>query len=67
MEKLMNVEEVSRLLNVKVSTVRKWVQMGFIPHLKLGRSVRFQASVIEKWIRKSMRPGRFNRKIPVNL
>ncbi len=68
MEKLMNVREVSELLNVKPSTIRKWVHTGFIPHVKLGkRSVRFQVSIIEEWVKNSLRPGRFRRKMSVNL
>ncbi len=59
MEKLMNVEEVSELLNVSVSTVRKWVHTGFIPHVKLGkRSVRFEASALLKWLEKTRVPER---------
>ncbi len=68
MEKLMTVKEVSELLNLKPSTIRKWVHTGFIPHVKLGkRSVRFQASIIEEWVKTSLRPGRSGRKMSVNL
>ena len=60
MEKLLNIQEISDLLGVKPSTVRKWVHLGFIPHVKLGRAVRFDKKVIEDWVTERSREGRPN-------
>ena len=60
MEKLLNIQEISDLLGVKPSTVRKWVHLGFIPHVKLGRAVRFEKKAIEEWVSEQSREGRSN-------
>ena len=48
MEKLFHVAELAGLLQVKVSTIYAWVRQGKIPHIRLGRLVRFRAKDIEK-------------------
>lgn len=50
MEKLINVKQVSELLEVHVSTVYDWVNRGSIPYVKLGRLVRFKKAEIFRWI-----------------
>jgi len=60
MEKLLNIHEISELLGVKPSTVRKWVHLGFIPHVKLRRAVRFEKRAIEEWVSEQSREGRLN-------
>lgn len=60
MEKLLTVHEISDLLGVKPSTVRKWVHLGFIPHVKLGRAVRFEKKAIEEWVSEKSREGHRN-------
>jgi excisionase family DNA binding protein len=60
MEKLLNTYDISDLLGVKPSTVRKWVHLGFIPHVKLGRAVRFEKKAIEEWVSEQSREGRLN-------
>jgi excisionase family DNA binding protein len=55
---LLNTAQVAEWLNVKESTVRKWTHYGFIPHVKLGRCVRFMESEIEKWLRERAEKGR---------
>jgi excisionase family DNA binding protein len=57
-KELLDVKQVAEWLNVKESTIRKWVHYGFIPYVKLGRCVRFQESVIEKWLRERAEKGR---------
>lgn len=61
MEKLLTVHEISNFLGVKPSTVRKWVHLGFIPHVKLGRAVRFEKRKIEDWVSDLSQEGRPNR------
>ena len=61
MEKLLTVHEISNLLEVKPSTIRKWVHLEFIPHVKLGGAVRFDKQTVENWISDLSIKGRSNR------
>ncbi len=36
MEPLLTAEQVSNILNVRVSTVYEWARMDYIPHIHLG-------------------------------
>jgi len=58
MEQLLTIDEISRLLQVKKSTVYHWTCAGFIPHTKVGRFVRFRASEVEAWLQQRQRRGR---------
>lgn len=57
-KELLNTAQVAEWLNVKESTIRKWTHYGFIPHVKLGRCVRFQESEIERWLQERAEKGR---------
>ena len=57
-KELLNTAQVAEWLNVKESTIRKWTHYGFIPHVKVGRCVRFQESEIEQWLRERAEKGR---------
>ena len=57
-EELMKTGDVAAWLNVAESTVRKWVHYGFIPHVKLGRAVRFDRKGIEQWLKERTEKGR---------
>lgn len=48
--KLLNVEELSRYLNVPLPTLYTWTHQRKIPHIKMGRSLRFDRTEIEGWI-----------------
>jgi len=58
MEKLLTPQQLGQVLQVKLSTVYKWVHYGYIPSIKLGSVIRFKASAIEKWVTKKQRKGR---------
>ncbi len=47
---LLNVTEVSEWLRVKRSTLYLWAEQGMIPHVKLGRLLRFDRGEIEAWL-----------------
>ncbi|MEO7861414.1 MAG: helix-turn-helix domain-containing protein [Nitrospirales bacterium] len=47
---LMTVKEVSQWLQVKPSTLYVWAEQGMIPHLKLGRLLRFEHDEIDMWL-----------------
>ena len=55
---LLNVNEVSKLLNVKKATIYYWVHKKTIPHVKFPGAVRFQAFEVLEWIKKQKRGGR---------
>ncbi len=50
MNDLMDIKQLSTRLSVNVNTLRKWVIDAQIPYLKLGRLVRFDSAVIDKWL-----------------
>lgn len=50
MEKLLTARQVSELLEVKISTVYDWVYRGMIPHVKLGRLIRFKKAEMFRWV-----------------
>jgi excisionase family DNA binding protein len=49
---LLDTTKAAQFLGVAESTIRKWVSADYIPHIKLGRLVRFNAHSLEKWLRK---------------
>jgi excisionase family DNA binding protein len=67
MEKLLTIEQLSELLQVKLSTIYQWTHTGFIPHVKLGRLVRFRESDVLEWIKKRQHPGRLRRGVSIRL
>lgn len=64
MEKLLNVNEVSEILQVRPKTVYNWVCYGHIPHLKVNSSrgngglLRFRESDLEQWLEAKKHTGR---------
>ena len=49
-EGLMKSKEVSRYLRCSVTTVRRLVAKGQIPHFRLGKLVRFRRNEIDAWL-----------------
>lgn len=57
MDKLLTVDDVARILDVKKSTIYQWTHMRLIPYIKMGRFVRFREKEIEKWLKaKQVKP-----------
>jgi excisionase family DNA binding protein len=51
MEKLLSVDQLCALLNIKKQTAYNWVSQGRIPYRKLtGKTLRFKESEIMRWI-----------------
>ena len=48
---LLTVKEVSKILNVKPSTLYQWAELGQIPCFKLNGALRFDLVDIEIWIK----------------
>ena len=49
LETFLDAGEVAEMLGLSIATIRKWVLVGYIPYLKIGRAVRFSASDIQDW------------------
>ena len=50
MDKLLTIDELTVFLTVKKSTIYQWVHMGLIPHIKVGKLLRFREEDIQKWL-----------------
>ena len=64
---LLTAVQVAEYLNVAEATVRKWTYIKFIPHIKLGRTVRYDQDEIEKWIASKSEKGRKKQRPEFNL
>lgn len=51
MIELLTIEEVAQILRVSDSQVRYWVRLGYIPHIRLGRQIRFRLDDLDRWLR----------------
>lgn len=57
-DRLLDAAEVAELLHVPVSWVRESTRSGAMPHVRLGRYVRFREADVLAWIEQCSRPGR---------
>lgn len=51
LDPLLRPEEVARILGVRRSSVYEYARTGRLPHVRVGRHVRFLREDIEEWIR----------------
>jgi len=56
-DRLITVQEAAVLLGLAVQRIRYEVFLGRIPHIKLGRSVRFTKDQLETWIKSNSKDG----------
>jgi excisionase family DNA binding protein len=65
-ERLLTAAEVAELLSVPVSWIREHTRSGAIPHIPLGRYVRYREAVVLAWIEELSVGGgpRFRRYTP---
>ena len=49
-EQLLIAEEVATILRVQKWRVYEMVRMNIIPHIKMGRQIRFSESALRDWI-----------------
>jgi excisionase family DNA binding protein len=58
--RLLEAEDVANYLGVRTDWVYREVRAGRLPHIRLGRAVRFRSDSIEAWIDSRERgvPGR---------
>ena len=55
-EPLLRPDEVARMLGVRRSSVYEYVRTGRLPHVRVGRHVRFLREDLEDWVRRQRRP-----------
>ena len=65
MDKLLTAKQLAEVLQIKPSTIYKWVHYGYVPHIKLGTSIRFKEKKVEEWLKKRERKGRSAYKLPL--
>lgn len=58
MKTLLTSQQAADYLRVKISTIRKWSHFGFIPKIKLGKSLRFDLDELDAWMEKKASKGR---------
>jgi excisionase family DNA binding protein len=62
-ERLLDANEVATLLSVPASWVREQTRTGTIPHLRLGRYVRFERESVVAWL-EEQRAGQWRKHRP---
>jgi excisionase family DNA binding protein len=50
MQEIMTARQLAAYLQLNELTVYKWVRLGEIPAVKLGRALRFKKAIIDKWL-----------------
>jgi excisionase family DNA binding protein len=50
MERLLDINELSKLLSVKPSTIYGWIHEESVPYYKVNRLVRFSEKEIKEWL-----------------
>ena len=58
MEKLLTIRQLGELIQVSPKTIYQWTHIGFIPHYKLSKGVRFNEKEVEEWIKRKRVKGR---------
>jgi excisionase family DNA binding protein len=57
-DRLLDAKAVSERLGVPESWVRESARSGAMPHVRLGRYVRFDLDDVERWLEECKWPGR---------
>jgi excisionase family DNA binding protein len=62
LEQLLTPQQLSDMLQIKLSTIYKWTHAGYIPMIKLGGntrgSVRFNREEVDRWLKRRSKRGR---------
>jgi excisionase family DNA binding protein len=57
-DRLLDAKEIAERLGIPESWVRESARSGAIPHVRLGRYVRFDLGDVEAWLESCKQPGR---------
>jgi excisionase family DNA binding protein len=61
--RLLEVDDVANFLGMRTDWVYREVRAGRLPHIRLGRAVRFRRESIEAWIQSQERAASFRRRL----
>jgi excisionase family DNA binding protein len=50
-DRLLRAEDVAEQLQLRVDHIYKLAREGQIPHVRFGRTLRFRAEAIDRWLR----------------
>jgi excisionase family DNA binding protein len=64
---LVTAKQLAVATQIAESTIYQWVHLGYIPHIRLGRCVRFNLVEVQAWLQQHTRTGRKERKIAVEV
>lgn len=53
--KILNIKELSEIINVKVKTLYQWAELGQIPSIKMQGALRFDLDDVMEWIKSCKR------------
>jgi excisionase family DNA binding protein len=67
LERIRSVRQIAEKLLVAESTLYEWCETGYIPHIRVGRLIRFDEGAIEKWLEQRACPSRQRRRIEVEI
>ncbi len=56
-DRLLDAEDIAGRLNVPVTWIREATRDGLIPHVRLGRYIRYEWPAILRWLVENRRPG----------
>ena len=55
-ENLISVEELAVIFGLAPQTIRNWIALGKIPHVKIGRKWFFQERSVQEWLNQKEEP-----------
>jgi excisionase family DNA binding protein len=51
MKRLYTAQDLAEMLSCTTATIYNQVRLGAIPHIRIGRLIRFDPDEIDRWIR----------------
>ena len=55
-ENLISVEELAVIFGLAPQTIRNWIALGKIPHVKIGRRNLFLIGSVQEWLNQKEKP-----------
>ena len=55
-KRLLNVQEAARYLGLEADTIYKKARLRELPHVKVGRALRFDVKALERYIEQNAKP-----------
>ena len=52
MEKLLTIQQLSELIQVRPKTIYQWTRIGSIPFYKFPKGIRFRENQVFQWLEK---------------